>query len=162
MNANTAQAIESEAAHQKAKWGNRAHSISEWLLILDKLTQDAKRAWVTQNGDESAKHEIRQIATTAIACMDQCGTMERVIAWAFPPHQQRVIDECEELEARARKLGAFISNNPVFGNLDPDEQNRLEAQNDIMWQYVRILQERIAAFPNPEPCILHPAPPPQA
>lgn len=62
------------------------------------------------------------------------------------PHQQRVIDEKAELDARATKLSEFISLNPFFEKLDPQEQERMKVQNDIMWQYSEILGQRIAAF----------------
>lgn len=77
MNANTRRAIQTEQLHQQAKWGGHTHSVAEWLLILEKLMGDARRAWVTKDGDESALHEVRQIAATAIACLDQCGAPER-------------------------------------------------------------------------------------
>lgn len=84
MNANTQRAIQTEQLHQQAKWGGRIHSVAEWLLILEKLTDDARRAWVTKDGDESALHEVRQIATAAIACLDQCGAPERAAVCAAP------------------------------------------------------------------------------
>jgi len=62
------------------------------------------------------------------------------------PHQQRVINEKEELDKKATALSEFIGNNPIFDTLDPAEQERLKVQNDIMWQYSEILAERIAAF----------------
>ncbi len=73
----TAEAIASEQKHQMRKWGGRQHSAGEWVLILSKLADDARRAWVSTNGEDSAMHEVRQIATTAIACMDQIGARKR-------------------------------------------------------------------------------------
>jgi hypothetical protein len=70
-------AIESERTHQLAKWPGHDHTVAEWLLILEKLMVDARREWVTGHGDNSALHEVRQIATTAIACMEQCGSPRR-------------------------------------------------------------------------------------
>ena len=64
----------------------------------------------------------------------------------IPPHQQRVIDEKTELDAKAKKLSAFISESPIFLDLDEDEQERMKVQNDLMWQYSEILGDRIAAF----------------
>ena len=61
-------------------------------------------------------------------------------------HQQRVIAEKCALEAKAKALSEFIGNNLVFLTLDPEEQERLKVQNDIMWQYFEILERRIAAF----------------
>lgn len=62
------------------------------------------------------------------------------------PHQQRVVDEKAELDAKAKALSDFIGNSDIFPTLDPSEQERLKEQNDIMWQYSEILGARIAAF----------------
>ena len=62
------------------------------------------------------------------------------------PHQQRVVDEKTELDKKATALSDLIGNSPIFETLDPDEQERLKEQNDIMWQYSEILGKRIAAF----------------
>lgn len=62
------------------------------------------------------------------------------------PHQQRVIDEKNELDERAHKLSQFIGNNPTFADLDPAEQERMKVQNDLMWQLSEVLSQRIAAF----------------
>ena len=67
------------------------------------------------------------------------------------PHQQRVVDEKTELDTKAKALSEFIGNNPIFDTLDPDEQERLKVQNDVMWQYSEILGARIAAFPKAAP-----------
>lgn len=63
-------------------------------------------------------------------------------------YQQRVIDEKTELEAKVNKLNDFIGHNPAFDKIDPAEQERIKEQNDIMWQYVEVLERRIAAFPS--------------
>ena len=62
------------------------------------------------------------------------------------PHQQRVVAEKEELDKKANALSEFIGHSAIFDTLDPDEQERLKVQNDIMWQYSEILGARIAAF----------------
>ena len=62
------------------------------------------------------------------------------------PHQQRVVDEKTELDKKANALSQFIGVNPIFGDIDPDEQDRLREQCEIMWQYSEILGKRIAAF----------------
>jgi hypothetical protein len=69
--------IESELIHQMQKWPGHSHTTAEWLLILEKLVADARREWVTGHGDNSALHEIRQIAATAISAMEQCGAPKR-------------------------------------------------------------------------------------
>lgn len=62
------------------------------------------------------------------------------------PHQQRVVDEKNELEIKAKALSHFISENPLFNSIEPAEQERMKLQNDIMWQYFEVLQDRIANF----------------
>jgi hypothetical protein len=67
-------------------------------------------------------------------------------ATIYAPHQQRVIDEKNELDDKATKLSAFIAENPLFEKLDAAEQERMKVQNDLMWQYSEVLGQRIAAF----------------
>jgi hypothetical protein len=65
------------------------------------------------------------------------------------PHQQRVVDELNELRDKRKKLEQFLfSENPVvFNQLPADEQDRMRRQFDIMLQYEGVLQERIDQFP---------------
>lgn len=65
---------------------------------------------------------------------------------AIQPHQQRMIDEKTELDKKATALSIFIGVNPIFNIIDPDEQELLKSQNDVMWQYSEILAQRIAKF----------------
>ena len=62
------------------------------------------------------------------------------------PHQQRVIDEKNELDIKAKALGDFIGLNPTFATLSNDEKDRLKRQSEIMNEYSKVLGERIAAF----------------
>jgi hypothetical protein len=64
------------------------------------------------------------------------------------PYQLRVINEKEELDSKALALSSFIGESDIFETLDPEEQERLKEQNDIMWSYSEILGKRIAAFPK--------------
>lgn len=61
------------------------------------------------------------------------------------PHQQRVIDEQAELNARLEKLTAFTFTE-TFEKLPDEEKGRLNRQHGIMGQYSEVLGERIAAF----------------
>lgn len=63
------------------------------------------------------------------------------------PHQQRVVQEKIELDAKLNKLSAFISS-PSFTKTvgDAEEVARLVCQEEIMKDYSEILAERIAAF----------------
>lgn len=62
------------------------------------------------------------------------------------PHQERVIEEKRELDDRAIKLSDFIGNSPLFDDIDPDEQERLKEQNELMWALSEILKQRIESF----------------
>jgi hypothetical protein len=70
-------AIESEREYQEKKWPAHRHTCGEWILIMDKCMTDAKRAYVTGHGDDSALHEIRQVVAVGVAAMEQCGALER-------------------------------------------------------------------------------------
>ena len=61
------------------------------------------------------------------------------------PHQQRVVEEHDELFLRTTKLGLFFATD-MFKSLDLAEQCRLSKQWHIMGDYVEILAQRIAAF----------------
>ncbi len=63
------------------------------------------------------------------------------------PHQQRVVDERQELDGKIQKLGAFFDTE-IFKGVDADEQERLHKQYAIMHDYSNILQQRIDAFPS--------------
>ena len=64
---------------------------------------------------------------------------------ALQPHQQRVVDEYNELFERTTKLGLFFGTK-IFATIDAAEQARLNRQWQVMQQYGLILSERIAAF----------------
>ena len=61
------------------------------------------------------------------------------------PHQQRVVDEKEELDDKRAKLAAF-AHTEIFAGLPQDEKDRLEHQGFHMGAYSDILCARIAAF----------------
>ena len=63
-----------------------------------------------------------------------------------PPHQQRVLDEKQELDIRITRLDEFILRNALFRQLDPEEQARMRRQLDVMRELSVILGERISAF----------------
>lgn len=63
------------------------------------------------------------------------------------PHQQRVVQEKEELDEKLSKISAFIdSPNFTITVKDENEIARLVCQEEIMKDYSEILAERIAAF----------------
>lgn len=61
------------------------------------------------------------------------------------PHQQRVIDEQKELQARLEKLDVFIDGE-VFKTLDTIDQRLLNNQREHMANYNETLFERIERF----------------
>lgn len=61
------------------------------------------------------------------------------------PHQQRVVDEKNELDAKTEALSDFLRTD-FFHTLSTDEQGRMRAQRLIMCAYSSILGSRIAAF----------------
>lgn len=64
------------------------------------------------------------------------------------PHEQRVVEEKQELEEKISKLDKFRMGYS-FPQLSTEEQVRLNRQLTVMIEYAKILSERIAAFP---PC----------
>lgn len=62
------------------------------------------------------------------------------------PHQQRVVDEQEELDIKRNKLLAFMAGDVFSTLVDPAEQSRLKEQYRLMVCYSDILGQRIAAF----------------
>ena len=64
----------------------------------------------------------------------------------LPPHQQRVLDEKQELDMRITKLDEFIERNPLFNGLSASERGRLKRQLDVQRELSVILAERIDNF----------------
>lgn len=64
----------------------------------------------------------------------------------FPPHQQRVFEERDELEVKYIKLTNFIFSNPIFKELNEVEQLAFKEQNSLMEQYLAVLNKRISRF----------------
>ena len=62
------------------------------------------------------------------------------------PHQQRVIDEKAELDARRERLLAFIVDSEIYTSLDSKEKTRLRRQLLAMNAYSYALGDRIEAF----------------
>lgn len=62
------------------------------------------------------------------------------------PHQQRVVDEYQEVKERANKLSNFILDNPIFLEQSEEEQKDLKIQYDAMCIYCDTLERRIKRF----------------
>ena len=61
------------------------------------------------------------------------------------PHQQRVVDEMNELKQKADRLESFIVGD-TFLTLEKIDQGLLIAQFDVMGAYLRILGLRVLRF----------------
>lgn len=61
------------------------------------------------------------------------------------PHQQRVIDEKNELSDKIYKLSSFRTTD-MFKSLSEKEQALLTVQLNTMIEYENILEERIQLF----------------
>lgn len=64
------------------------------------------------------------------------------------PHQQRVIEERNQLDAKRYALADFTFTK-TFSELPRAEQDRMNRQHEIMRQYSNVLEERILAFTKP-------------
>lgn len=63
------------------------------------------------------------------------------------PYQLRVLNERAELKEKVILLGHFISSDTSqFSKLPADEQERMSRQHTHMSDYLKFLDERIAAF----------------
>jgi hypothetical protein len=62
------------------------------------------------------------------------------------PHQERVVQEKDELTEKVKKLGEFILDNPIYTSLEEGERVRLNEQHYHMCCYLDILNERIKNF----------------
>lgn len=63
----------------------------------------------------------------------------------YLPHQQRVVDEKEALDAKIKNLVAFLPS-ALCLSLPFEERSRLSQQERVMHLYSTILGERIEAF----------------
>jgi len=62
-----------------------------------------------------------------------------------PSYQQRVIDEKSELDAKLSSLAYFIESKE-FDKIDSLNQELLNQQAEIMFNYSQILEKRIKLF----------------
>lgn len=72
--------INEERNYQDDKWGDinvHPHEVGAWILIMESLLSDARKAWQSKSGDIDALIEIRKVVATGIACMEQHGVLSR-------------------------------------------------------------------------------------
>lgn len=62
------------------------------------------------------------------------------------PHQQRVVDEKNELFDKIDKLDVFIKTNPIFGQMEQQDKELLEEQLQHMNAYWNVLRQRVESF----------------
>ena len=116
------------------------------------LEQMAKAFEAWENGfraDPSKYLTAEEAATAEVSTLsaDRAAYFNELLALQQPiSHRDRVRAEVAELEKKAHALSQFIGHSPIFATLDPAEQERMKVQNDVMWQYVEVLQARINAF----------------
>lgn len=63
----------------------------------------------------------------------------------YLPHQQRVVEELEELSSKSQKLSVFITGD-IFAGLQEEEKKDLVEQLETMEKYADILERRIDRF----------------
>ena len=63
------------------------------------------------------------------------------------PHEQRVVDERNELKVKLTKLNDFRKTD-TYNQLPGMDQALLDDQSAIMSEYIDILDARIARFPK--------------
>lgn len=66
--------------------------------------------------------------------------------WRLEPHQERVVDEKDELDDRLRKLKKFIDTNQQFNELPDKDKELMRKQSVAMEAYASVLDERIKIF----------------
>lgn len=82
----------------------------------------------------------------AKAMLEHCINGGNASVSSLPPHQQRVLDEKQELDIRITKLDEFIERTALFRQLDSGEQARMRRQLDVMRELSVILGDRISVF----------------
>ena len=76
MNKETVDAIRGEQDYQQRRWAGHKHTVGEWLLVVEKCLNDAKRQWAVGHEKETLD-ELRQVAASAASAMDENGAVER-------------------------------------------------------------------------------------
>jgi hypothetical protein len=74
-------AINRERSFQIAKRPNRPPmGLPAWLVVMEAELAEAKQAWVRGDGHDAidaALCEVLQVATVAVACLEEHGVIER-------------------------------------------------------------------------------------
>jgi hypothetical protein len=70
-------AISREREYQQCKWGDKPHTVGEWLLIAQGELDEAISAWTKDISDEQALSELLQVTAVGVAALEQHGVVER-------------------------------------------------------------------------------------
>ncbi|MDH1336858.1 DUF2829 domain-containing protein [Comamonas thiooxydans] len=92
------------------------------------------------------KNVDETVSTWAPSINDTLAEDWQVVGCTLPGHQQRVLDDKQELDIQITRQDEFILRNALFRELDPEEQARMRRQLDVMRELSVILGERISAF----------------
>lgn len=103
-------------------------------------------ALVPYNAYLAIKNVDETVSTWVPSVNDCLADDWHLVGCAVPAHQQRVLDEKQELDLRITKLDEFIQRNLLFSNLPEAERARMKRQADVMFELSSILGERIANF----------------
>lgn len=66
----------------------------------------------------------------------------------FKPHEERVLEEFNQVNKRLMKLSAFLGSDDVF-KLNKEDIKLLVRQELAMETYIQVLTDRIVRFSNP-------------
>lgn len=77
-------AIQRERQYQDAKWGNKPHTVGNFILIMEGELEEAKQSWRKGVGDKDALRELLQVIAVGVACLEQHGVVERESASTAP------------------------------------------------------------------------------
>lgn len=73
-------AIDRERVYQDAKRGpahDRNLSLGDWILIMQEELEEARKEFVRGVGQRAALKEVLQVAAVGVACLENCGVVER-------------------------------------------------------------------------------------
>ena len=71
------ESLKQERERQDKKWGSleeKQQSLAGYMMVIKKELEEAEEGWMKNiEGKHSSLSEIRQVAATAIACLQQYG-----------------------------------------------------------------------------------------
>lgn len=74
------EALDRERVYQDAKRGpahDRNLSLGDWILIMQEELEEARKEFVRGVGTKAALAEVLQVAAVGVACIENCGLVER-------------------------------------------------------------------------------------